>query len=178
MKIGYRRVSTGDQCLDRQELSGVDKVFEEKLSGKSASDRPALQAMIEFAREGDEVICHSIDRLARDVLDLKRIIQTLNEKGVSVAFVTEGLAFSASQDDPFARLQLHMIGAFAEFERALIRQRQRDGIAKAKLRGAYLGRKATIDPETILSLHEAGMGATAIAERLSVSRSSVYRLLP
>jgi DNA invertase Pin-like site-specific DNA recombinase len=178
MKIGYRRVSSDDQSLERQELPGIDKVFEEKLSGKTAADRPALQSMIEFARDGDEVVSHSIDRLARNLADLQSIIQTLNDKGVSVTFLSEGLSFSASQENPFARLQLQIMGSFAEFERSLIRQRQASGIAKARSQGLYMGRKATIDPEAILSLHGAGLGATAIAERLGISRASVYRLLP
>ena len=177
MKIGYVRVSTADQSVDRQELHGVEKIFEERRSGKNASDRPALQNMIEFAREGDEVVVHAIDRLARDLRDLQEVIQALNDKGVSVTFVTEGLSFTASKDDPFARLQLQMIGSFAEFERSLIRKRQAEGIEKARLKGTYKGRKASIDPDAVLSLQRAGLGATAIAECLNISRASVYRLL-
>lgn len=132
MKIGYRRVSSLDQNLDRQDLGPLDKTFEEKLSGVNAKDRPELQNMMEFAREGDEVIVWSIDRMARDLRDLQTIIQTLLDKNVSITFISENLTFSASSNDPFAKLQLHLMGAFAEFERSIIRKRQAEGIAKAK----------------------------------------------
>lgn len=112
MKIGYRRVSTHDQKLDRQDLGAIDKVFEERVSGASAKDRPALQAMIEFAREGDDVIAWSIDRLARDLRDLQTIIQALSEKGGTVTFLSDRLTFTADRDDPFSSLQLHSMGAF------------------------------------------------------------------
>ena len=130
--VGYRRVSSVDQNLDRQDLGQVEKVFEEKLSGKSAKDRPALQAMLDYIREGDTVAVYSIDRLARDLRDLQDIIQTVNDKGATIRFLTEGLTFSAVKEDAFARLQLQMMGAFAEFERNIIRKRQAEGIAKAK----------------------------------------------
>ena len=129
--VGYRRVSSVDQNFDRQDLGAVDKLFEEKLSGKNAKDRPALNAMLDWVREGDSVLVHSIDRLARDLRDLQAIIQTLNDKGVSITFRSENLTFSASSDDAFAKLQLQMMGAFAEFERNIIRKRQAEGIAKA-----------------------------------------------
>ena len=177
MRIGYRRVSSQDQNLDRQELGGCEKVFEEKASAGRGSERPALDALIDFAREGDEVVVWSIDRLARDLGDLQRIVERLNGKGVSVQFLSERLSFSASEDDPFARLQLHLLGAFSQFERAIIRKRQAEGIAKAKEKGVYRGRQASIDPAKVQALHASGLGATAIAERLGIGRASVYRLL-
>lgn len=177
MKIGYKRVSTLDQNLARQDLGEVDKLFEEKISGKSSTDRPALNAMLEFAREGDEVLVHSIDRLARDLRDLQQIIQELNEKQVTVRFLSERLTFSSDQDDAFARLQLQLMGAFAEFERNIIRKRQAEGIAKAKSRGAYKGRQASIDANAIKQRAAEGQGATAIAKDLGISRASVYRIL-
>jgi DNA invertase Pin-like site-specific DNA recombinase len=177
MKIGYRRVSTIEQNLDRQELSDVDKVFEEKLSGATAKDRPALQQLIEFAREGDEVFVWSIDRIARDLRDLQAIVQTLVDKVVTVCFLSERLTFSAAQDDPFAKLQLHLMGSFAEFERGLLKRRQAEGIAKAKLRGVYKGRPPSIDANKIRDLRQQGLGATKIAEQLKISRVSVYRAL-
>ena len=137
------RVSSEGQNLDRQELGKVDKVFEEKLSGRSAKDRPALQAMIDYAREGDAVVVYSIDRLARDLRDLQDIIGTLADKGVSLSFLSERLTFSAEADDAFAKLQ--MMGAFAEFERNIIKKRQAEGIAKAKARGVCKGTKKRID---------------------------------
>lgn len=177
MRIGYRRVSSQEQNLDRQQLDACEKVFEEKASAGKGSDRPALDALLDFAREGDEVVVHSIDRLARDLADLQRLLEHLNAKGVTVSFLSERLTFSAAQDDPFARLQLQLLGAFSQFERAIIRKRQAEGIAKAKAKGVYRGRKASIDPAQVKELNRAGLGATAIAERLGIGRASVYRLL-
>lgn len=177
MKIGYRRVSTLDQNLDRQDLGALDKTFEEKLSAATAKDRPELQNMIEFAREGDEIIVWSIDRMARDLRDLQIIIQTLLDKDVSITFMSEKLTFSASSNDPFAKLQLHLMGAFAEFERSIIRKRQAEGIAKAKARGAYKGRKQSIDPSKVMELKQQGLGPTKIATEMGISRISVYRAL-
>ncbi|WP_417605098.1 recombinase family protein, partial [Primorskyibacter flagellatus] len=155
--VGYRRVSSVDQNLDRQDLGQVEKVFEEKLSGKSAKDRPALQAMLDYIREGDTVAVYSIDRLARDLRDLQDIIQTVNDKGATIRFLTEGLTFSADKDDAFAKLQLHMMGAFAEFERNIIRKRQAEGIAKAKSKGVYKGRKPSIDRDRVKELRAEGL---------------------
>ena len=177
MRIGYRRVSTIDQNLARQDLGEVDKVFEEKLSGASAKDRPQLQAMIEFAREGDEVVIYSIDRMARDLRDCLSIVTTLNNKGVTVTFVSERLTFTGGTDDPFAKLQLHLMSAFAEFERAIIRKRQAEGIHKAKQRGIYKGRPPTTDVASIMAMHREGHGATHIARTLNISRATVYRTL-
>lgn len=177
MRIGYRRVSSEEQNLDRQELAGCEKVFEEKASAGRGSDRPALEALLDFAREGDEVVVHSIDRLARDLGDLQRLLERLNAKGVSVTFETERLSFSASSEDPFARLQLQLLGAFSQFERAIIRKRQAEGIAKAKAKGVYRGRQPSIAPDQVKELHRAGLGATAIAKQLGIGRASVYRLL-
>jgi DNA invertase Pin-like site-specific DNA recombinase len=175
--VGYRRVSTVDQNFDRQDLGAVDKLFEEKLSGKNAKDRPALNAMLDWVREGDSVLVHSIDRLARDLRDLQAIIQTLNDKGVSITFRSESLTFSASSDDAFAKLQLQMMGAFAEFERNIIRKRQAEGIAKAKAKGLYKGRPKAVDDAKVKELKATGMGATAIAKALGIGRATVYKCL-
>ena len=175
-KVGYKRVSTTEQNTDRQELAGCEKVFEEKVSGAS-KQRKALNDMIDWVREGDSVVVWSIDRLARDLRDLQDIVSTLNNKGVSVSFISEGLSFSADKNDAFAKLQLQMMGAFAEFERSIIRKRQAEGIAKAKERGVYKGRKATIDAREIMSLKDSGLGASAIAKQLGIGRASVYRVL-
>ena len=178
MKVGYRRVSSIDQNLDRQDMSGVDRVFEDKASGKD-TDRVALQEMIAFVRSGDEVIVHSIDRLARDLRDLQGIIKALNDKCVSVEFISERLVFSGAENDAFAKLQLQMMGAFAEFERNIIRKRQAEGIAKAKERGVYARRtrKKTISVKAVLGLKEEGLNNTEIAAHLGISRSSVQRAL-
>ena len=175
--IGYRRVSSEGQNLDRQELGEVEKVFEEKLSGKSAKDRPALQVMIDYAREGDAVVVYSIDRLARDLRDLQDIISTLNDKGVSISFLSERLTFSAEADDAFAKLQLQMMGAFAEFERNIIKKRQAEGIAKAKAKGVYKGTKKRIDREKVRQMKADGYGTYRIAEEMGNSRMSVHRIL-
>jgi DNA invertase Pin-like site-specific DNA recombinase len=175
--VGYRRVSTEDQNFDRQDLGAVDKLFEEKLSGKNAKDRPALNAMIDWVRDGDTVLVHSIDRLARDLRDLQAIIQMLNDKGVAITFNSEGLTFSASSDDAFAKLQLQMMGAFAEFERNIIRKRQAEGIAKAMAKGLYKGRPKTVDDAKVKELNATGMGATAIARELGIGRATVYKSL-
>jgi DNA invertase Pin-like site-specific DNA recombinase len=175
--VGYRRVSSFDQNLDRQDLGEVDKVFEEKLSGKSASDRPALQAMLDYVREGDTVVVYSIDRLARDLRDLQDLIERINAEGVTVRFLTEGLTFSADRDDPFAQLQLHLMGSFAQFERSIIRKRQAEGIEKAKAKGVYKGRKATIDRDRVHSLRQEGLSTYKIAEAMGISRMTVHRIL-
>ena len=176
MKVGYRRVSTVDQNLDRQELGDVERVFEEKVSGKN-KDRAALQEMIAFVRDGDEVVVFSIDRLARDLRDLQSIISDLNEKGATISFLSERLSFSADSNDAFAKLQLQMMGAFAEFERNIIHKRQAEGIAKAKAKGVYLGRKKTIDDSRVLELSHQGLGASQIAREMGITRQSVYRIV-
>src|SRR5512135_3673328 len=145
-RIGYIRVSTLDQSEARQ-LEGIalDKVFLDKASGKDTK-RPELELLLSFARSGDTVVVHSMDRLARNLDDLRRIVQTLTNKGVRVEFVKEHLTFSG-EDSPMANLMLSVMGAFAEFERALIRERQREGIAAARQRGVYTGRKPALAPD-------------------------------
>ena len=177
--IGYKRISSDSQSTDRQDLGELDKVFEEKLSGKSASDRPALVAMIDYAREGDTVKVHSIDRLARDLRDLQSIISQLNDKGVTISFLSENLAFSAGADDAFAILQRQMMGAFVEFERNIIRKRQADGIAKANERGVYKNRKRkpVIDRDEVRKLKAEGLSTYKIADQMGISRMSVHRIL-
>lgn len=109
----------------------MEKVFEDKLTGASR-DRPGLQEMMAFCREGDCVVVHSLDRLGRDIRDLLNIVEELNAKGVAVEFVSERLKFSRDDDDPLARLQLHMLAAFAQWERNIAKSRQAEGIARAK----------------------------------------------
>ena len=176
MKVGYRRVSTLEQSLDRQDLGECDRVFEEKESACSAK-RPALQEMLSFVRSGDTVVVHSIDRLARNLMDLQSIIQELNDKGVTIQFLSESLSFSADGGCAFQTLQLQMLGAFAQFERTMIRKRQAEGIAKAKAKGVYSQRKRSVNPEKKKQLFEDGMTKAAIAKHLNISRMSVYRSL-
>lgn len=175
-KIGYRRVSSADQNLDRQQIGHVDKLFEEKISAKDR-ERPQLKALIDYAREDDEVIVYSIDRLARNLKDLTEIVHELNEKGASVHFIKNNLRFSRDKDDPQARLQLHIMSAFAEFERDILKQRQREGIEKAKAAGKYKGRKIECDYNKIAELVETtDMSIADIARNQNCSRKTIYRV--
>lgn len=175
-RIGYKRVSTTDQTTDRQDLGDCSRVFEEKLSGKN-TDRPALQEMIRYVREGDLVVVWSIDRLARDLRDLQQIISDINEKGAAVEFLSERLKFDPTSNDPMAKLQLQMMGAFAEFERSIILKRQREGIEKAKARGVYKGGVKTIDRKQVWHLKDQGLPIAHIAKEMGISRASIYNIL-
>src|SRR6266550_5957479 len=152
-RIGYIRVSTLDQNTERQ-LEGIEvaKLFTDKASGKDTK-RPQLEALMGFVRDGDTVVVHSMDRLARNLDDLRRIVQTLTGRGVRIEFVKEHLAFTG-EDSPMSHLMLSVMGAFAEFERALIHERQREGIALAKQRGAYKGRKKSLSQAAVAALHQ------------------------
>lgn len=178
MRVGYRRVSTIEQNLDRQDLGAVERVFEDKASGKDI-ERTKLKEMMSYVRSGDEVVVYSIDRLARDLRDLQGIITKLNDKGVSIEFISERLTFSGNSDDAFAKLQLQMMGAFAEFERNIIRKRQAEGIAKAKAKGVYENRKRAkkVSQKRIAKLKADGLNNSEIANYLSISRMTVYRAL-
>ncbi|MGZ3382863.1 MAG: recombinase family protein, partial [Isosphaeraceae bacterium] len=135
-RIGYIRVSGFDQNPERQlEHVELSRVFTDKTSGKD-THRPQLEALLAFVRQGDTVVVHSMDRLARNLDDLRRLVQGLTKRGVRIEFLKEHLVFTG-EDSPMANLMLSVMGAFAEFERALIRERQREGIALAKQRGAY-----------------------------------------
>jgi len=173
--IGYIRVSSVDQSTDRQ-LDGiyVDSTFEEKLSG-SSRDRPQLEEMLRYLREGDLVVVHDISRLARNLGDLKDIIDEIIIKGASIKFIKESLEFTGG-DSPMQKLMLNLLGSFYEFEREMIRERQREGIAKAKERGAYKGRKASVDAEAIRKELETGTSIRKTAEKLKVAASTVQRV--
>lgn len=178
-RIGYVRVSTLDQNEKRQ-LEGqvLDRVFMDKASGRDTA-RPQLAELLRFARDGDTVLVHSMDRLARNLDDLRALVQGLTRKGVRVEFVKESLVFTG-EDSPMANLMLSVMGAFAEFERSLIRERQREGIALAKQRGAYKGRKKTLSPERAAEMVErAGTGVpkVALAGEYGISRETVYQYL-
>lgn len=178
-RIGYIRVSTLDQNPDRQlENIPVDRVFTDHASGKDVA-RPQLDTLIRFVREGDTVVVHSMDRLARNLDDLRRIVRSLTDRGVRVEFVKEQLTFTG-EDSPMATLLLSVMGAFAEFERALIRERQREGIALAKQRGAYRGRKKALSAEAVAELGRrvaAGEKKAHIARDLGISRETLYQYL-
>ena len=178
-RIGYVRVSTLDQNEQRQ-LEGeiLDQVFRDKASGKDA-ERPQLVELVRFAREGDTVVVHSMDRLARNLDDLRSVVRSLTGKGVRVEFLKEGLVFTGD-DSPMANLMLSVMGAFAEFERSLIRERQREGITLAKQRGAYRGRKQTLDAGQVAELVRratAGTPKSELAREYGLSRETVYQYL-
>ena len=178
-RIGYVRVSTTEQNTDRQ-LEGlpVDRMFVDRASGKDVR-RPALEDLMGYAREGDTVVVHSMDRLARNLDDLRQIVQILTRKGVAIEFVKEHLRFTG-EDSPMANLMLSVMGAFAEFERALIGERQREGIALAKQRGAYRGRKPSLSADEIRELRRLareGTGKVALARQFKISRQTVYEYL-
>jgi len=179
-RIGYLRVSTVDQNADRQ-LDGVqlDKVFTDQASGKD-TNRPQLQAALEYLRDADTLVVHSMDRLARNVEDLLRLVRELTDRHVAVEFLKEKLKFSGNGDDPMANLMLAMLGGFAQFERSLIRERQREGIAIAKVNGVYKGRKPSLSAEQLEVLKQrvaAGDKKAAIARDLSISRETLYSYL-
>ena len=178
--VGYLRVSSLDQKELRQ-LDGVrlDKKFVEKASGKDL-DRPELAHLTNYVREGDTVICHAMDRLARNLDDLRKVVLGFTERGVHVRFEKENLNFTG-EDSPMSHLLLSVMGAFAQFERDLIRERQREGIALAKLRGdTYKGRKRSLNPAQAMELRRrvaGGESKTILAAELSISRQTLYRYL-
>jgi len=178
-RVGYVRVSSFDQNPERQlEQVQVDKVFTDKASGKDMQ-RPQLDALLAFVREGDTVVVHSMDRLARNLDDLRRLVQKLTQRSIRIEFVKEHLTFTG-EDSPMANLMLSVMGAFAEFERALIRERQREGIALAKQRGAYRGRKKALSPEQSAALRQraaAGEQKASLAREFGISRETLYQYL-
>lgn len=174
--VGYIRVSTADQNTARQlDSCQLDRVFTDRTSGKSA-DRPQLEALRSFVREGDTVLVHSFDRLARNLDDLRRLVREFTAQGISVSFVKEGLQFTG-EDSPMATLLLSVMGAFAEFERALIRERQAEGIAAARRRGVYRGRRPALTPAQATDLAAraaAGESVSALAREFGVSRQTAH----
>ncbi|EPY02310.1 recombinase family protein [Magnetospirillum fulvum] len=176
-KIGYARVSTTDQDTGIQvaalRAAGCEVVREEKASGTSTEGRTELQTILEFLRPGDVLTVTRIDRLARSIADLQTIVRTIREKGAALACTEQPVDTSTAAGKAF----LDMLGVFAEFETNLRRERQMEGIAKAKAAGVYKGRKPTIDPKEVRALRSQGLGATEIAKRLGIGRASVYRVL-
>ena len=178
-RIGYVRVSSVEQNPDRQlEGASVARIFTDKASGKD-TQRPELDRLLAFVREGDTVVVHSMDRLARNLDDLRRIVQDLTKRGMCIEFVKECLTFTG-EDSPMANLMLSVMGAFAEFERALLRERQREGITLAKQRGAYRGRKRSLNPDQIGEVKRriaAGEQKARVARDMGISRETVYQYL-
>jgi len=178
-RVGYVRVSSFDQNPDRQlEAVSVARTFTDKASGKDTR-RPELDRLLAFVRDGDTVVVHSMDRLARNLDDLRRIVHDLTKRGVRIEFVKESLTFTG-EDSPMANLMLSVMGAFAEFERALLRERQREGIALAKQRGVYRGRKPALNSEQIVEVKRrvaAGEQKARVARDMGISRETVYQYL-
>jgi len=180
-RIGYIRVSSLDQNAERQ-LDGIhlDKVFTDKASGKD-TNRPQLQAALNHIRAGDTLVVHSMDRLARNVEDMLRLVREMNDRGVSVEFVKENMRFTAGSDDPRSILMFTMLSAFTQFERSLIRERQREGIALAKAKGTvYKGRKPALTAEKAALLRKRiadGAQKSALAKEFGISRETLYQYI-
>ena len=177
MKVGYARVSSVDQNLDVQletlKSFGCEKIYQEKVSGTSTQGRDELKECLDFVREGDELVITRIDRLARSVLDLQLIVKELSDKGVNLSATEQPI----STKDATSKCFLDMLGVFAELETNLRKERQNEGILRAKQKGVYKGRKSSIDADKIKELKESGLGATAIAKEMNIHRDSVYRVL-
>jgi DNA invertase Pin-like site-specific DNA recombinase len=178
-RVGYIRVSSIDQNTVRQ-LDGidVDKTYTDKASGAD-TNRPQLRAALDYVRDGDVLVVHSMDRLARNIGHLLQIVEELNQRGVVVEFVKEHLTFTGD-DSPISKLMLTVMGGVAEFERAMIRERQREGIAKAKQAGKYRGRKSTMTSAQLQAIREqvaAGANKAALARAFGVTRQTVYNIL-
>lgn len=176
-QVGYIRVSSTEQNTERQ-LDGIhlDKTFTEKASGGSR-ERPQLNAMLEYLRDGDTVHVHSIDRLARNTNDLNDIVNSLNDRGITIIFHKENLTFSHDvAQSAMNKLMFQMLAAFAEFERSMIRERQKEGIAKAKAKGLYKGRKRKVDYSEIQkAMLEDGSTFRSVAKRFGVGIATVQR---
>ena len=180
MKVGYIRVSTIHQNTERQ-LDGIKlgKTFIDHASGKSTK-RPKLTECLSFLREGDTLVVHSMDRLARNLIDLRNIVEMLTEKGVAVQFVKENLTFDGKSNNYISTLTLSIMGAFAEFERNVIRERQREGIELAKQRHAFTGRPKQLTDtqvEQIKQQVQTGASKDDIAKRFGISRATLYRYI-
>jgi len=182
-RIGYVRVSSVDQN-DARQLDSVplDKAFTDKASGKD-TNRPQLKAMLEFVRDGDHVYVHSMDRLSRSLRDLQDVVEQLTAKGVSVSFVKENLTFEPpatgtdSHKTAYSTLMLQLLGAVSQFERALIKERQREGIAIAKAKKLFKGRAPALDEDKATKLRQMaadGVAKVELAKTFGISRASVY----
>ncbi|GAA0295552.1 recombinase family protein [Psychrosphaera haliotis] len=174
--IGYARVSTTGQKLDVQldalTAQGCTKIYQEKRSGKTA-DRPELEKMLDYVREGEAIVVTKLDRLGRSVADLANISKLLEDKGVGLIVLDQGIDTTT----PHGKLMFHMIAAVAEFELSLRYERQMEGIAKAKEQGVKFGRKKTIDRERVHQLREEGLSLGKIAAEVGCSKAAVHKVL-
>ncbi len=176
-KIGYARVSTADQDTSIQvealKAAGCDVIRQEKASGTTTEGRGELATVLDFLQAGDVLVVTRIDRLARSINDLLHIVTVIKGKGATIKATEQPF----DTGDIYGELTFNLLGVFADFETKLRRERQMEGIAKAKAEGVYKGRKATIDAAAIRQMRDEGMGATAIAKALGIGRASVYRIL-
>ena len=181
-KIGYARVSSKDQNLERQTAAlkkeKCFRVFTDTVSG-SSTDRPGLDGALDYARPGDQLVVTSMDRLARSLIDLHRLVDELTARDVSVKFLKEGQTYSLNST-PIAKLMLGLLGSVAEFERSIIRERQAEGIARAKARGVYKGHAKALTDEQLAQAREwviAGVPKAEVARRLGIGRTTLYSYL-
>jgi len=178
MLVGYARVSSSGQSLDIQNealaKAGCEKVFAEKMSGRSAKDRIELANAIDFVREGDTLVVTRLDRLARSVGDLHQIIEKLTSKGVEFRCLQQSDVVTGTST---GKLMLAILGAVAQFENDIRRERQMEGVGKAKAEGRYKGRPKSVDVSRVRELRSTGLGAAQIARELKIARASVYRAL-
>ncbi|MFC4351687.1 recombinase family protein [Fodinicurvata halophila] len=176
-RYGYARVSTTEQNLDAQtaalEAAGCDLIRTETKSGASREGREELALLLDFLRTGDELVVTRVDRLARSIRDLQEVVHQVRTKGATLRATEQPIDTSTAAGKAF----LDMLGVFAEFELNIRKERQLEGIAKAKERGVYKGRPAKIDVDRVKALRDQGMGATAIAREMGIGRASVYRVL-
>ena len=174
---GYARVSTTDQNLTIQrealKAAGCEVIRSEKISGTSRQGREELATLMDFLRSGDTFVVTRLDRLARSARDLHNIVHELDQRGVILKATEQSVDTSGSAGKAF----IGMVAVFAEFEADIRRERQMEGIARAKAKGVYKGRKASIDGEAVKAMKAQGLGATEISKRLGIGRASVYRVL-
>ena len=177
MKYGYARVSSSGQDLTIQiealTNAGCETIRQEKVSGTSVQGRDELNTLLEFLRDGDELVVTRVDRLARSIRDLQNIVYDLDKKGVVLSATEQPINTQTSAGKCF----LDMLGVFGEFETNLRKERQLEGISKAKEKGVYKGRKPSVDVEKVKELRDSGMGGSAIAKEMGIGRASVYRAL-
>lgn len=180
--IGYARVSTTDQNPERQhtqlKAAGAIRIYTDHQSG-STRHRPQLDEALRYLRDGDQLTITSMDRLARSLTDLSAIVTELTERGITVKFLKENQTYTATSD-PIAQLMLGILGSIAQFERSLIRERQAEGIARAKARGVYTGRAPALTDEQVTQAREwvsAGIPKAEVARRLGIGRTTLYKYL-
>lgn len=175
-RIGYKRVSSSSQSFERQQLGKLDKVFEDKLTGKNTS-RPGLNAMLSHVRQGDTLVVFSLDRLGRNSSDLQNIIKEIGEKGVVLHILHPDLQIVPGEPNPWANFIFTVMSGFAELEREMINERQRQGIEKALKRGVKFGRRPIAPIAEVIEMRKSGMSGTQIAGHFKITRQSIHTIL-